>query len=226
MTNSTGSVVERNKYEAFGKTTFLAPDGLTVRAQSQYGNTTTFTGRTLDSSGLMYYRARQMNPDLGRFLEIDPIASFDVPLGVSPLWFNLATLNSTGVGGLVSKASIGYKGDVNLYDYVEGRPTTRLDPTGEWACTANEFVQCQKLCKRLYPGAFGLFGECDEIWWTCGLRVSCLCKCRCLLNVQINRPGGKVWCFYRCPGLKGRPETKQGAGPCAGAIQVDCMDFK
>jgi RHS repeat-associated protein len=62
LTDSIGSVLEREQYEAFGAS---AGSALT-----RYG----YTGRELDSAtGLMYYRARWYDPQQGRFLSEDPI---------------------------------------------------------------------------------------------------------------------------------------------------------
>jgi RHS repeat-associated protein len=62
LTNSNGSLVESQKYEAFGK----ASGSLSTR----YG----FTGREYDSdTKLNYYRARWYDAEQGRFISQDPI---------------------------------------------------------------------------------------------------------------------------------------------------------
>ncbi len=64
-----GSGFSDEEYTRIGAT--IAPD---ADAASDYGNTTLYTGRTLDvASGLMYYRARYYHPQLGRFVGRDPI---------------------------------------------------------------------------------------------------------------------------------------------------------
>eukprot|EP00752_Nemacystus_decipiens_P015804 g14114.t1 len=75
LTNaSTGTVVERYAYTAYGKPTITDGTGLNVRATSLYGNAYMHTGRRYDhESGLYYYRARYYAPVLGRFLERDPL---------------------------------------------------------------------------------------------------------------------------------------------------------
>lgn len=73
LTNAAGAAVERYKYEAFGNRTIYAPDGVTIRATSSYGDHIGFQGRDHDNTGLIYYRARMDDPNLGRFLERDPI---------------------------------------------------------------------------------------------------------------------------------------------------------
>ena len=62
LTDSKGALVERGAYDAYGNST--GP------AKTRYG----FTGREGDSvTGLMYYRARWYDPQLGRFISEDPI---------------------------------------------------------------------------------------------------------------------------------------------------------
>jgi RHS repeat-associated protein len=61
LTGSTGSVVERARYEAFGA------GGASFN--TRYG----YTGREFDdATGLMHYRARWYDPQQGRFLTEDP----------------------------------------------------------------------------------------------------------------------------------------------------------
>jgi RHS repeat-associated protein len=62
LTDSKGALVEREAYDAYGNST--------GSAKTRYG----FTGRERDSAtGLMYYRARWYDPQLGRFISEDPI---------------------------------------------------------------------------------------------------------------------------------------------------------
>jgi RHS repeat-associated protein len=62
LTDSKGALVERERYDTYGKTA--------GSAKTRYG----FTGRERDSlTGLMYYPARFYDPQLGRFISEDPI---------------------------------------------------------------------------------------------------------------------------------------------------------
>lgn len=62
LANSTGGVMERTQYEAFGASTNVS--------LTRYG----FTGREIDTAAeLMYYRARWYDAQQGRFLSEDPI---------------------------------------------------------------------------------------------------------------------------------------------------------
>jgi len=89
MTDYYGMVVESYTYDAFGRPRVMysaGPDGdwLTEdvgtynESQSWIGNPYMFTGRRWDAdTGLYYYRLRDYGPDLGRFLQADPIGYAD-----------------------------------------------------------------------------------------------------------------------------------------------------
>jgi RHS repeat-associated protein len=78
LTDSTGAVVERYKYDAYGQLTVLASDSVTVRSTSVYGNQVGFTGRYLDSeTGLWYFRSRMYSGALGRFISRDAMEFID-----------------------------------------------------------------------------------------------------------------------------------------------------
>ena len=73
ITNATGVVQERMKYDGFGKITWMNASFGTLSA-SAYAWNRTFTGQVLDSeTGLMLYRNRYYNTGLGRFVTRDPI---------------------------------------------------------------------------------------------------------------------------------------------------------
>jgi len=64
LTDATGATVESYAYDVFGKPSSV----------SSIGNARMFTGRDYDQeTGLYYYRARMYSPELGRFLQTDPI---------------------------------------------------------------------------------------------------------------------------------------------------------
>ncbi len=77
ITDNTGSVIEKYEYDAYGKTTIKDASN-NILSQSAIGNRFGFTGRELDSdTGLYYYRARYYSPELGRFLQTDPLGIDD-----------------------------------------------------------------------------------------------------------------------------------------------------
>jgi len=96
VTSSSGAAEWRYSYEPFG----------TIRSLVQNDplapeNLMRFTGQLFDgATGLYHLRARQFNPEIGRFFELDPLPP---------------TTNGPYVGS---------------YVYVRNRPTLTIDPTG------------------------------------------------------------------------------------------------
>lgn len=78
VTDATGTVTERYRYDPYGRRQIYAPDGTTERSQSSFDVRTAFTGRRLDvETGLYYYRARYYDPCLGIFVGRDPAEYID-----------------------------------------------------------------------------------------------------------------------------------------------------
>ncbi|MBI4707735.1 MAG: hypothetical protein HY761_07415 [Candidatus Omnitrophica bacterium] len=73
MTDENGNIAERYSYDAYGNTTIKDAAGCKLQA-SGIGNHYAYTGREFDSeTGLYYYRARYYDPQIGRFLQEDPV---------------------------------------------------------------------------------------------------------------------------------------------------------
>jgi len=73
LSNEDGGIAERYSYDVFGKPT-IRDSGHVTRDSSAFGNRYMFTGRRYDiETDLYYYRARYYSPELGRFLQPDPI---------------------------------------------------------------------------------------------------------------------------------------------------------
>jgi RHS repeat-associated protein len=73
VSDASGEVVERYRYDAYGEAAFLAPD-FTPRSSSSVLNPFLFAGRPRDpESGHYDFRARIYSPALGRFLQRDPL---------------------------------------------------------------------------------------------------------------------------------------------------------
>lgn len=100
MVHSDGEVVQRYKYSSYGGLEIIDEDGDGEFIE----NPMTFTGREWDAEiGLFYYRARYMDPRIGRFLQKDPHpGSFTNPITV-----------------------------VNSYIYVGNSPNVLRDPSGK-----------------------------------------------------------------------------------------------
>ena len=77
ITSSTGLVVERYVYTAYGGLQVLSPFG-GLKSWSDNSNRYTYTGREWDNTIHLYnFRARQYSPHLGRFLTRDPLGYVD-----------------------------------------------------------------------------------------------------------------------------------------------------
>lgn len=73
LTDATGTVVEKYKYDAYGKPAIFDGSGSSL-STSAYGNRFLFTGREyLAEVNLYDYRARIYSADLGRFLQTDQL---------------------------------------------------------------------------------------------------------------------------------------------------------
>lgn len=77
LTNANGNFVERYEYDPYGQPTVYDATSNMLN-QSAVGNAILFTGREFDyETGLYYYRTRSMHPDLGRFIQHDPLMYID-----------------------------------------------------------------------------------------------------------------------------------------------------
>jgi RHS repeat-associated protein len=69
-----GNVLERYKYDGFGRRTVLSADAVVEKTSSEYNWNRAFTGQVLDSeTGLMLYRNRYYHTGFGRWTSRDPI---------------------------------------------------------------------------------------------------------------------------------------------------------
>jgi RHS repeat-associated protein len=77
VTDANGQVVERYKYGLFGLPTFMDAAG-NVIPKSTIGNNILFQGREYEpETNFYYFRARHLDPIMGRFLQTDPMGYQD-----------------------------------------------------------------------------------------------------------------------------------------------------
>lgn len=77
LADDSGSLVERYDYDAYGTPSVSAPDG-TPRARSAVGNKLGYTGQPWNNdTRLVHMGAREYSPELGRFLQPDPLGPAD-----------------------------------------------------------------------------------------------------------------------------------------------------
>jgi len=104
MTDRDGDLVQHYGYYPFGDERY-SENGDAFSVSNRY------TGQILDEdTGLYYYGARYYDPELGRFIQADPIV-----LGLATL--RAGTQNSQAF---------------NRYSYVLNNPLKFVDPTGNW----------------------------------------------------------------------------------------------
>jgi RHS repeat-associated protein len=103
IVSSSGYIIRTQDYEPYG-----SPLNGKGNASSMYG----FTGEERDQSGLIFLRARYMQPRLGVFVSRDP-------------W----------------SGDVLRPGSMNGWNYTEGNPVNRADPLGLWQCGNDKACQ-------------------------------------------------------------------------------------
>ena len=75
ITDEAGQVVQKNHYSAFGKVVSIRnKDRVSLSLESALDQPFYFTGREWDNEiDMYYYRARHYDPQVGRFIQMDPI---------------------------------------------------------------------------------------------------------------------------------------------------------
>jgi RHS repeat-associated protein len=161
LTNDSGQLVEQYTYDAFGRPTVKDAGGNTLSTSKI---PFLFTGREYDwETGLYQYRARDYHPDLGRFLQPDPLgfASGD------PNLYRYCVNNPVILSDPLGLMSFHWYGNYGGPGWTNGRwesasdmdpneigPPTGPDPIDEQDACYMEHDRCFARCKRDYP--------CDE----------------------------------------------------------------
>lgn len=129
LTDASGTVTSSATYDGYGRQT----GALSTR----YG----YTGREMDpDTGLMFYRARWYDPQLGRFISEDPIGFEGGSINLMSYAGN-NPLGSTDPSGLIDQVSHGWGND--LADYLDGNIDAMRDYNmyGEREWVANDINQ-------------------------------------------------------------------------------------
>ncbi len=116
--------LEKYTYDVFGKPTIRGWNGSEgdVRAISSYGNRFLFTGREyLYTLGLYDYRHRIYNPELGRFMQTDPLGQ---QVEGTKLSTEQAALYAETAPETFNSS------ELNLYRYCHNDPVNNVDPMG------------------------------------------------------------------------------------------------
>jgi RHS repeat-associated protein len=118
-----GNILERYSYDAFGKPTILSPDG-TPRSSSGVGNRFMFQGREwIPELGVYDYRHRMYQPDLGLFLQMDP-------MGLQTEGEKLSAAQKALYSPDGSAPEAFSSSEMNLFRYCGDDPVNKSDPMG------------------------------------------------------------------------------------------------
>jgi RHS repeat-associated protein len=154
LSDISGNIKETYEYDVFGGVTIRDANDQ-IQDTSLYDNPYMFTGRRLDSeTGLYYYRARYYRPEIGRFLQVDPVAVYLQAFSVKqPLYGKIPGtylsgfaveqfLDNDAIGNflqihpagkfLSSAGQFGFPVELNLYTYCGNNSMIYLDPYGLW----------------------------------------------------------------------------------------------
>ena len=141
--SSTGEVLERRSYDAFGQMTCMLPDGTPV-ATSPTGLKVGFHGQLIDELTGMYQMGyRWYSPVLGRWVSRDPIG-LEGGINCTVFADNAPNhyIDTFGMGAVVPPQTIW------------------LDELG---VTTRECERCEKLCKDFCPDLMGAWAVDKEI---------------------------------------------------------------
>ena len=110
VSDRSGTVQERYEYDPFGKVSFYNGVG-TQLTKSAIGNEVLFTGRSYNAeSGLYDYRARTMKPNIGRFVQVDPLLYVD---GMNTLEY----VNNNSIGSIDPMGLFSTKDFINMFGF-------------------------------------------------------------------------------------------------------------
>ena len=119
LTNASGIVQERMRYDAFGKVSWLDA-AFATKANSGFAWNRTFTGQVLDSeTDLVFYRNRFYHVGLGRFAHRDPIGYHSGDINLYCTSFNNQIVNVDPLGNAPCNKS-GFEFEVNLPSFLHG----------------------------------------------------------------------------------------------------------
>ncbi|MCZ6789325.1 MAG: hypothetical protein O7D33_05215 [Chloroflexi bacterium] len=144
LTDFAGSAVRSYTYDSFGN--LLSNTGSVT-------NPYTYTGREFDTeSGLYYYRARYYDPNVGRFLQGDPLGLPGVPINGYAYTQNNPTNLTDPSGFIANKAAVNAGGSTQQ---------RRASPLAGW--DPNLFSPVMSLSSSLNPERSGAGQSCPVV---------------------------------------------------------------
>jgi RHS repeat-associated protein len=171
LTDNAGTVVERYKYDPYGKATVLAADGVTVRTASLHGNTRTFQGRRLDTeTGMIDFRTRTYDINLGRFLNRMPWSKAAYSTMMPLCLYLFSERNRYLVKPCLETGIAGYpQYRFNLYDFEQNNPLGFLEPFSGAIAAAEVGAEIGSFAGPLGTAAGALIGF--GVGWLIGEKV-------------------------------------------------------
>ena len=152
LSDSSGEVVERYQYNAYGQPYILSADDEQI-TESSCGNQYLFTGKRVDLVGesmLQDNVNRTYHYDLGRWMQTDP-------LGVVP--------NAQGPNAFAATGQ--YKDGMNLYEYVKSNPVLLNDAIGLDAHVVPDAIDLinsgKKRCGVCGPDITGALSDLNRV---------------------------------------------------------------
>ncbi len=125
LTKTDGTFQETYQYDPYGKPHFFDSDGASI-PNSTVNNPYLFTGREWDSeTGLYYLRARFYSPELGRFLQRDPINISFLKLLEQKSLTNSVIFKIKLTNGFIYDPQ-----NLHSYLYIQNNPINYKDPLG------------------------------------------------------------------------------------------------
>ena len=164
ISDQSGAVVERYKYDAYGKQGILAPNGVVAYKPSDYGQFHGFTGRYHDwETGLAYFRARYFDHNLGRFIGRDPLGYVD-GMGLYGAYFIPNSLDPLGLFEIVW-GSDWTEFQKRLIENLMNQLTFKIDEMkGKYEeLLSGELAKCPKTYANIIKGVKELLNNMDKI---------------------------------------------------------------
>ena len=173
VTDNAGTVKERYAYTPYGEVTFLDANFANPATSSAISNEYLYTGRRLDpETGLQLNRNRFYHATMGRWVNRDPIIS---PSREFSLVFSAQINGSEDMSGrnaIVSYGDISLADGLNLYQYVQSKPSNMLDPMGTYAVAncARHKTSCSVILPSYKGGICGAkcntYAKCCSFQWS------------------------------------------------------------
>jgi RHS repeat-associated protein len=205
LVNSSGIVVERYEYDAYGKVTIIDGTFANTRSASSYDNPYYFTGRRLDQLdynsqtseydfAIMYYRNRYYDTYTGRFYTKDPLGI--TPSPTKPNAFKQTMQMADGL---------------NLYEYVSSKSIIFFDPYGlliikkgkDYTASSNIIVSPKNTNKTVQS----IIASGEFIEWQKYKSTSILSDKK-IKKYQLKDAEWQIKKTYECVLVKCRPELR------------------